>query len=70
MLQALVPQGGYWHCYDRSPRAFYHNSANTSVWHSGPCLLKVYTNQRQVNQIYHKLTYYHHVLVYFSYYKK
>ena len=39
---ALVPHGGYWHCYDRSPRAFGPRASIitvpiSSMWHSGPC---------------------------------
>ena len=39
---ALVPHGGYWHCYDRSPRAFGPRASIitvpiSSMWHEGPC---------------------------------
>ena len=38
----LVPHARYWHCYDRSPRAFGPRASVitmpiSGMWHSGPC---------------------------------
>ena len=49
----LVPHARYWHCYDRSPRAFGPRASVitmpiSGMWHSGPCF-NLYLHHRHIH---------------------